>query len=170
MDELAEADTAAVQQQARKRGRPPSMKKRGEEGSSGGKAQKEGGQASTQELPPQPPLPPPANPEPDPAMNETAQKYSSLMQAASWIHTPCVRLNARNAFLLGGHISGLEALFVRCVCPECLAQSSSGACVKEDKQDNTPSSQMLACLHVFSLVCHLAAHSDSLLLLKSPFN
>jgi len=71
------------------------------------------------------PQPPPPLQAPEP-VHDTAQKYSALMQASSWIHTPCVRLNAKDAFLLGGHISGLEALFVRCVCRDCLRQSTSG--------------------------------------------
>mmetsp|Transcript_9461 Transcript_9461/g.24139 ORF Transcript_9461/g.24139 Transcript_9461/m.24139 type:complete len:629 (-) Transcript_9461:323-2209(-) len=96
----------------KKRGRPPGTKNKAQLGSS---------PASRSPLTavPQPPPPPPAH--------ETAQRYSALMIAASWIHTPCVRLNSKDAFLLGGHISGLEALFVRCVCHECLAQSTSGA-------------------------------------------
>eukprot|EP00983_Pelagomonas_calceolata_P120930 1160750-Pelagomonas_calceolata.AAC.4 len=94
----------------KKRGRPPGTKNKAQLGSS---------PASRSPLTavPQPPPPPPAH--------ETAQRYSALMIAASWIHTPCVRLNSKDAFLLGGHISGLEALFVRCVCHECLAQSTS---------------------------------------------
>lgn len=89
---------------------------------------------------PQPPPPPPLQQQQQQAFNNAPteagadeyapEKYSALMQAASWIHTPCVRLNARDGFLLGGHISSLEALFVRCVCRECLEQSTSGGCTR----------------------------------------
>jgi len=104
----------------KKRGRPPKNKASVPVGVRG-----EGQQQRLQV--PQPPPPQQQVPSfsPEPA-NETAQKYSALMQAASWIHTPRVCLNTREALLLGGHISSLEALFVRCVCRECLAQSSSG--------------------------------------------
>jgi hypothetical protein len=56
-----------------------------------------------------------------------ARRYQSLLQASTWIHKPQIRLNGRDAELLGGHKSDLDALFVRCVCGECLLKSTSGA-------------------------------------------
>jgi hypothetical protein len=59
--------------------------------------------------------------------HEMARRYQSLLQASAWIHKPQIRLNGRDAELLGGHKSDLDALFVRCICRECLLKSTSGA-------------------------------------------
>lgn len=59
--------------------------------------------------------------------HEMARRYQSLLQASTWIFKPRIRLNGRDAELLGGHKSDLDALFVRCVCRECLLKSTSGA-------------------------------------------
>ena len=85
-----------------------------------------GAGAAAGRQPPQPPLPPPPQEHRD-SMQEMAKKYQALLIAASWIHTPAVRLAGRDGFLLGGHTSAMEALFVRCICRDCLAKSTSGA-------------------------------------------
>lgn len=68
----------------------------------------------------------PAQAPPD-SPGETAKKYQALLLAAEWIHTPEVRIGHRSAFLLGGHNSGHQCLFVRCVCSDCLAKGPKGA-------------------------------------------
>lgn len=53
-------------------------------------------------------------------------KYRALLEAASWVHTPLIRIHNIEAQLLGGHYAELSAILTNCKCSACKAESSCG--------------------------------------------